>query len=170
MRSSRTNLLAMLVALAAICAAIGIARLGNARAGAIAAREDLIQCRADLAALTSAGGAKSVATSTPNESQLDRLLNESANEAGTKLASVEPGPADRTSAGNFVETSVFLRLDQLTLRQLVTFLQTLSQRDPAARAKLIELSAPQGPENAAPDAWAADLTIGYRSAAPARAK
>jgi hypothetical protein len=163
MKSSRTNLLAALVIVASVCAAVGYARLQTARAGALSAQRDLIECRDDLDALSSAGATRAVAAAAPDQSQLDRLLNQAASEAGTKLSGIEPGMTDREGNGDVVETSVFVRLDALTLRQLVTFLHSLSQYDSAARAKLIELATPQAQESSS-DAWAADVTISYRSA------
>ena len=165
MSARRTNLLAALLLVASCCAAVAFARLQAERASAIAAKQQLTQCRGDLEAIASARGPGSIAPVAPNQPQLEGILNEAAQAAGTRLTSIESGQPDRAPGGDFVETPIFLRLDALSLQQLVTFLSKLTDRDAACGAKLIELSTPQGAEST-PDAWAADVTIGYRSAAP----
>jgi hypothetical protein len=170
MNVSRSNLLALLVIVSAACAAMMFARMQTLRAGAIEAQQDLRDCRADLTRLAQVAPVAARGP-LPSEADLERLLNDAAQASGTRLASIEGGsrPSDEESSQaateKTVEASVFVRLDTLTLRQLVAFLGALSERDPAARAKVIELSIPQGSENPPPDAWAADVTIGYTSAA-----
>jgi len=170
MNAARSNLLALLLVISATCAAMAFARMQTIRAGAIDAQQDLRDCRDDLARIARVAPAAS-RSPLPSEADLERLLNESAQASGTRLADivggVRPTGDDTSHNGNekFVEASLFVRLDTLTLRQLVSFLSDLAQRDPAARAKVIELSIPQGSDSPPPDAWAADVTIGYRSVA-----
>ena len=170
--SRRTNLLALLVVVAGVCAVVAFFHLQDARAAALASENELVKGRAALEELTSGNSGQRIATATPSEQQLDQLINAAATESNTKISSIEPGPADPQASSGYVETAVFLRLDALSMRQLVTFLHALSQRDAAVRAKSIELSPPaaQAAEATAPDAWAADVTIGYKSFAGAKAK
>ena len=163
MNARRTNLLAALLIVASVCAAITFARLQTIAADVIAANDDVRQCQADLAALARSGAAPHVASTAPSQMQLEQILNDAAITAGTRLSSIEPGQPDRVPNSDYAETPIFLRLDVLTLRQLVAFLDKLSMRDAACRPKLIELSVPQTADSA-PDAWAADVTIAYTSA------
>jgi len=163
----------LLVIVAGVCAAVSYWHLQDARAAALASEKELNQGRAALVELTSGNSGQRIATATPSEQQLDQLLNAAANEVDTKITSIEPGPSADSQPGasaGYIETAVFLRLDSLSMRQLVTFLHTLSQRDAAVRAKSIELSQPAQDSHADPDAWAADVTIGYKSFAHAKAK
>jgi hypothetical protein len=166
MSARRTYLLAALFVIALMCAAIAFARLRTIASDAIAANYDLRQCEEDLSAISRSGAALHVSSTAPSQPQLERILNDAAQFAGTRLSSIEPGQSDRAPNSDYVGTPIFLRLDVLTLRQLVVFLDKLVERDAACRPKLIELSIPQAADSA-PDAWAADVTIAYTSA-PAR--
>jgi hypothetical protein len=170
MMRSRTILLLVLLALTTASAWMAYGHLEQKRDAALQAMADARSCRLDLRTIAAAGAAAGVADDAPDESQLDGLLNAAAKEAGTTLSSIEPGPAGERPQAGFVERSVFLRLDALSLRQLATFLRATRQHAPSARAKLIELASPAAPQPSGPDVWAADVTISLRSAAGAHSK
>jgi hypothetical protein len=89
-------------------------------------------------------------------------------------ASIEPGTPTRVPDSDYEDLPVFVRLDALTLKQLVTFLHDLARNDASCRAKMIELSAPEGSSAAvpatqnsnSPETWSADVTLAYRIYSP----
>jgi hypothetical protein len=168
----QTRLLAVLVMLALVATAIGQARMRESRAASVIARENLRDCRGQLAELhrwrAGAGAADESAGVAPDTSELSRLLRTAAADAGAgqKLVSIEPGRADGSSVtAGAPQLPVFLRLEGVSLRELTTFLHRLATIDVSSRAQSIELSAAAGSEatgtQAAPELWNADVTISY---------
>ncbi|MGB7160062.1 MAG: hypothetical protein WBD40_18490 [Tepidisphaeraceae bacterium] len=165
MNPRRTNLLLLLLLVAATTGAFSWSRLNERRDDALASERDLAQCRAYLAEMTEAGvaspGIAAVASSSSSADapEINRRLRDAASAAGAgeKLTSIEPGNTE--TVGESTELSVFLHLEPITIRELVTFLYHLTAGDAGARAKTIELEAPAGAEEG--DAWVADVTIGY---------
>lgn len=166
----RTPLLIALVVAAGLAAAVAFSWLQKQRSAAEAAGRDLARCRADLADLArwNAAGSGDVPL-TADSPELNRRLHDAAAEAGVpdELASIDPGQPRPVRDTDYAETLVFLRLNSVTLRQLVTFLHNLSAHDAGVRTRSIELGAPagQGPDGGG-DAWAADVTLAYLSYAP----
>lgn len=160
MNDRRTNLLLLVLVLAAVNAAMAWSRLARLRDDALASESDLAQCRAYLAEIAAAGAVSPAARPrTAGATDINRRLREAASAAGAgeKLTSIEPGNAE--TAGGSTELSVFLHFEPISLRELVTFLHHLSAGDAGMRAKTLELEAPPGAE--AGDAWVADVAIGY---------
>jgi hypothetical protein len=160
----RTNLLLILLLVAALAATFSWSRLGNRRDDALAAEQDLAQCRAYLAEMDAAGAASPAAqplAAGVSPTNVNARLRDAAAAAGAaeKLTSIEPGNTE--TVGDSTELSVFLHFEPITLRELVTFLHQLSAGGGTGmRAKSLELEAPAGAEQG--DAWVADVAIGYR--------
>ena len=176
MTSSRsTHLLAGLLVLAAVCCAGALARLNRSARQADDAARAFAQSQAQLAQLTgrplagnSGGGASGPrASSAPDSNaQINRHLRNAAAAAGVaeRLVSIEPGEPNQVPGTDYQEMLVFLRLEPIPLRQLVTFLHEHAAADAAARTKAIELSSAQN--QGAEDLWLIDVTLAYTSYAP----
>ena len=168
----RTVLLVMLVATAAIaCAAAGL-WMSEKRESALVAATDLAAARRDMSYIAQARLApgQNVAQSL-DSSQISRRIREATRAAGLDdPSSLEPSPPARVGTSDYTETPVYLALEPLTLRQLVTFLHHLCRIDPGARIKQIELSPPEsiaaqeGPE----DLWTAGVAVGYLTYSPGK--
>ena len=158
----RTSLLIALLIVASLTAFLAMSHLHTARDRAEASAQDLATCRQSLADLRNAGTVTPSASSTNsldnNQSLRDAAV---ASNAAGKLGSIQPGQPARIEGTDYLETPVFLRLDPMPLKQLVTFLHESSTRDPRARCRSIELSAAEGS-----DAWSADITMGYLGYSP----
>jgi hypothetical protein len=166
-----TTLLALLLVAAGVLAAFAFMRLQSLHDSASAAQNDLSVCQQDLAEL--ARWQSSRTTGAPvnsNDPALNRRLSAAAVSAGIsgELASIEPGQPNRVRDTDYTETPVYVRLNAVTLRQVVTFLMDLSAHDAAVRAKTIELSAPQAqpPSQAAGERWTTDIGLAYQTYAP----
>ena len=165
----------MLVALSGATAAIACSRMSSLRDAAARADDDLTASRRyikSIAGLQGAVGGRPLAGADGVE--LNARLRESASAAGVgdRLIGVEPGHANRLRDSDFKEQLVFLRLEPVNLRQLATFLQDLSTRDPNCRTKSIDLSSPQRPA-ATPspgDQWAADVGVAWQVYSPRAAE
>jgi hypothetical protein len=166
-----TRLLAVLLVIAALCCAAAFARLNRSSNGAADAARAFAQSQVQLKQLSGravaggqAGGAGGGAAD-PN-SQINRHLRDAAATAGVaeKLVSIEPGEPNQIAGTNYQEMLVFLRVERVPLRQLVTFLHEHALADAASRTKEIELSMSR--EQAADELWMADVTLSYTSYAP----
>jgi type II secretory pathway pseudopilin PulG len=163
-KNVRTSLLVALLIVAAVAALLGASQLQSAKARAQTAAQDLAVCRTYLTDLRAARSQPSDVTAlSTNGSGINQLLRDAAQQASasSSLTSIEPGQPARIEGTDCDETPVFLRLEGTPMKQLVTFLHTASARDPRARCRSIELSAVDGP-----DAWTADVTLGYLSYSP----
>jgi hypothetical protein len=68
---------------------------------------------------------------------------------------------------DYTELPVYLRFEPLTLRQLTTFLHTLTRIDPTSRPRSIELSVPeQASGSAGEERWRADVEVGWLTYSP----
>jgi len=173
-----TRLLVLLLIAAAAVMGVAYARLGTARDRAALRQGDLTLCMADLTEMTSGAGPGIVVRAGVEDPELNRRLRAAATIAGVpnELVSIDPGPARQVRDTDYDETVVFLRLDNVTLRQLVTFLHQLSDKDKALRTKMLQLApsaqtgivrpivAPGG------ELWTADVTLAYLSFSPHKAK
>jgi hypothetical protein len=160
----RTSLLSALLIAAIATAWVALVEFQTARDRADVSASSLEACRAELSDLRSAGASRIPAISAPGgPNQVGQILREAAASAGAaeRLTSIEPGQTARLEGTDYQETPVFLRLESLTMKQLVTFLHQASTRDTRAHCRSIELS-PAPPT----DAWSADVTIGYLSFSP----
>jgi hypothetical protein len=163
----RTQLLALLLIPSAIAAASGWSSLNTNRANALDRQKDLAICNTELAtinvkAATSAGQN----TATTDDLAINRRLRGAAIAAhlSDQLSSVDPGAAVRLPDSDYLQTPIYLRLNAVTLRELVSFLYELSSTDNALRTSDIELSPPLASPPAgaeAGDRWTADITLSY---------
>jgi hypothetical protein len=158
MNRVRTSLLVVLLIAASLSAWLALAHLAGARDRANTSARDLATSRKALAALRGARAATPTAANDSNP--INSVLREAASASGAsaKLASIEPGQSAAIAGTDYDETPVFLRIDPMPLRPLVTFLHAASARDPRVRCRSIELSAGDSP-----DAWSADITLAYLS-------
>jgi hypothetical protein len=132
------------------------------RDDALASERDLSECRGYLAEVTVMGtkSARAADVAVADSAiDINQRLREAAAAAGAgeTLTSIEPGNTE--TVGESTESCVFLHLEPITMRQLVTFLYQLSADHAGARAKAIELEAPAGDTQG--DTWVADVSIGY---------
>lgn len=174
MESKRTKLLTALVIAAGLAAIFGCSWEDKRHDTAAASVQDLVICQQKIADLVKWDvGPSSDAPLTAENPELNRRLHSAATEAGVPdaLASIDPGQAHQLKDTDFSETLVFVRLNAVTLRQLVTFLHELSFHDASVRTKSVELGMPPGQAPDAGDAWTADVTLAFLTYAPrARAK
>jgi len=178
--SQLTKLLLLLVLAAGAASALAYSRLATARDRAALREHDLAICTTDLSAIASASGQGIVVRPGVDDPELNRRLRAAATIAGVRneLASIDPGPARQVRDTDYDETVVYLRLDNVTLRQLVTFLHQLSSRDKALRTKSLQLAPPaptgiartQGATTSlkqeSGELWSADVTLAFLSYSP----
>jgi hypothetical protein len=167
-----TTLLVLLLLCSLVLAVVSLFRLTGAREDADQSERDLAVCRADLSDLARWRSVRT--TGAPVNSadpELNRRLSAAAVAAGIpgELASIEPGQPNRVRETDYTETPVYLRLNAVTLRQLLTFLTDLSASDAAVRPKSIELATPAAlPANpqSPGELWTTDVTLAYLTYAP----
>ncbi len=173
MAKSLTTLLALVIVVTLLTTAIAYLRLDAARSAAVASERDYQICRDDLRDLDAwhvTGGA--TGNSTGQDLELNRRVRRAATVATLgkeQLVSIEPGPSVRVRDTDMLRTPVYLRLDDVTLRQVVAFVHELTAGDESVRATGIELSTPQGPAAARAgggEPWTADVTVSQSSINP----
>lgn len=176
----RTALLSLLAIAGVATACVAYSRLENQRQNAVAAQHEMTACLADLKDLSiwQTGGAQPAAPADANDPELNRRLHTAASVAQIpdQLVSIDPGQPRRVRDTDYTETFVGLRLNRVTMRQLVSFLHYLSAHDASVRARSIELAPPGAAESAgAPlqaaskgpaEYWTADVMLAYLSYAP----
>jgi hypothetical protein len=176
MSSHRTKLLGLLLLAAGMLAAWGWSWQSRQRAAAEGSAADLAACKVALADLEHLGAAPaSVAVAGGSDGDLNQPLRAAAVAAGIpdELASIDPGQPRQLPQADYSQTLVFLRLNSVTLCQLVTFLHTLSAQNASVRTKSIEL-APAGEaassvgskEKEMVENWAADVTLACLNYSP----
>jgi hypothetical protein len=171
-RVQATTLLALLVICGGILAGFALLRMENAQADALRTEHDLAVCRADLSDLARwRAGRTTGAPLSSSDPELNRRLSAAAVAAGIpgELASIEPGQPGRVRETDYTQTPVYLRLNAVTLRQLITFLRELTARDAAVRTRGIELAPPAAPPSggaAQDELWTTDVTLSYLTYAP----
>ena len=166
MTSARsTQLLAALLVVAAFCCAAAFARLNQSSRAADDAARTFAQSQSQLKQLSSRPIIGNGDNAGAN-AQINRHLRDAAAAAGVaeKLVSIEPGEPNQVAGTDYQEMLVFLRLESIPLRELVTFLHAHAAADAASHAKAIELSAPR--HQGANDLWLADVTLAYTTYAP----
>ena len=163
MTSARsTRLLAALLVVAALCCVAAFARLSRSARAANDAAGAFAQSQGKLKQLASRPvlGAGDHANA---NAQINRHLRDAAAAAGVadRLVSIEPGEPNQVAGTDYQEMLVFLRLESIPLRQLVTFLHAHAAAEAASHAKTIELSTPR--HQGSDDVWLADVTLAYTS-------
>jgi hypothetical protein len=170
----QTLWLALLLACVAAWLPLTYFRMAKYRDDAQTAAADLARVKLALADIheyrASPNRASPVSMETP---QLTGKLRDAAAAAGLPDApGSEAGDPRRLATTDFTELPVYLRFEPLTLRQLVTFLHTLAQLDPASRARSIELSVPPPPPQQQPsgapgeERWSADVEVDWLTHSP----
>lgn len=160
----RTILLVLLLISAAASTVAAWSRLDSYRSRAAVRREDLSDCRMKFATIDS----KSTMTggTAADEVSIDRRLARAATSVSLdqQLASTDFGNAVRISDSNFTQTPVYVRLNAVSMKQMVGFLLELSAKDNAVRTTDIDLTPPlvaaPGRDNGT-DLWTADVTLDY---------
>jgi hypothetical protein len=164
----------MLVGAAAIACVVAGLWMSEQREAATIAATHLAAARRDMGYIVQVRLApgQSVAESLDSP-EISRRIREATRAAGLDdPSSIEPSPPARVAMTDYTETPVYLALEPLTLKQLVTFLHHLCRIDPGARIKQIELNPPDaagggavaqdGPE----DLWTAGVAVGYLTYSP----
>jgi hypothetical protein len=179
-KNIRTRFLVILLIVATITATLAMAHLSSAKRQAEDSARDLDLTKQYLADIRASRGTSSQpivaampalplrATDTATQaSQLRAGVFDSlrqaaaATDASGKLTSIEPGQPARIEGSDYQETPIFLRLEAMPMKQLVSFLYESCARDAKARCRSIELSAAPSSND-----WSADVTIGYLSYSP----
>jgi len=162
-----TYILGSIVVVAAIAAIAAFAHMRHQQVAADAQQADLRQTLRLLDELQKSGKSSGrIAMSRLDGGDLNRRIREAATNAGIsdRLASIEPNRPARLGESDYNELMVFVRFDNVNLRQLGGFMHRLSAIDPGCRIKSIELEAP--PEASEDQRWTSDLTLAYLSYAP----
>src|SRR6266446_1852503 len=166
MRSRTTFILTLLVLSSAVAAAITFAQMQHHRAAAEKQQSDLAQSLSLLSDLESNKSPARLIATRLDGSDMNRRIREAATAAGISqnLSGIEPNRPVRLAESNYHELMVFLRFENVSIRQLATFMHRLGTIDPACRIKSIELDSPADPADTAN--WTADLTLAYLTYSP----
>src|SRR5205085_10964003 len=99
-------------------------------------------------------------------SDMNRRIRDAATAAGISqnLSGIEPNRPVRVRETDYNELMVFLRFENVSVRQLATFMNRLGSVDPACRIKSIELDTPPDPADTIH--WTSDLTLAYLTYSP----
>src|SRR4051794_10342521 len=165
MSSRFTSTLSLLLIASVIAAAVAFAHMRRQRAAAEIESDNLGDSLHLLADLKHS--AKSpIAAARLDGADLNRRIRQAATSAGIsdRLSGVEPNRPTRVRESDYNELMVFLRFENVNLRQLGGFMHQLSSADPGCRIKSIELEAPA--QGAAEQQWTSDITLAYLSYAP----
>ena len=166
MRNRTTFILLLLVLIAAIAAAIALAQMQHNRSVAERQQRDLHQSLKLLSELDSNKSPARLVSTRLDGVDLNRRIRDAATAAGISqnLSGIEPNRPVRLRESDYNELMVFLRFENVSIRQLLTFMHRLSAVDPACRIKSIELESP--PDAADTTHWTSDLTLAYLTYAP----
>ncbi len=166
MRNRTTFILLLIVLASAISAALAFVHLEHNRALAERQQNDLHQSLRLISDLESNKSPARLIATRLDGSDMNRRIRDAANSAAISdhLSSVEPNRPVRVRDSDYNELMVFLRFENVTIRQLSTFMHRLSSLDPACRIKSIELESPPDPSETTN--WASDLTLAYLTYSP----
>ena len=166
MRNRTTLILLLLVVASAMSAAIAFAQMQHNRAGAQKQQSDLHQFVRLLADLKSNKSPARLIATRLDGSEMNRRIRDAATAANISdhLSGIEPNRPVRVEGSDYNELMVFLRFENVTIRQLSTFMHRLSSIDPACRIKSIELESP--PDASDTINWTSDLTLAYLTYSP----
>jgi hypothetical protein len=174
MSTRRNRLMAGTIAVA-LFTALGwsYGRLSDCRAAALAAAQDLADCRAMIDHIESlrrrpaVAGAREIAAA-----DLSRRIAEAAAAAQIDeraIERIEPEPARRVEGTDYREVATQVRLRNLSLRQVFAFFHALGSRPAQSAAAALalrdlRLTAPRGDETA--DRWTVESTVTYTVYSP----
>jgi len=155
---------AVLAALA-VLAGWSWTQLAASRLAAETAAADLRQCQvmADQIKKLSSGPQKA-SLEAHSIQGLARAVEQSAKDANLPveaLTGITPQPSQRVGASAYREQQIRLRLRDVTIRQLVLFLDSLTQSETNMKVADLWLYAPEADSNtpAAEESWGAELTL-----------
>jgi hypothetical protein len=142
-------------------------QLSDARRRAEAAAADLIASERIAQRIEIHRQKPSIGASAEPHLELSRRIEQAARAAELDAASLERiGPEQQRRLGDSaVERTRQVFLRQLTMRQLVEFLHTLSAENPGLQITSLRLNAPRGEEEAG-ERWRAEVTLTYWLQAP----
>jgi hypothetical protein len=136
-------------------------RMTDQRRSAARAAEDLALSRATAGRIEQLRQRPSLGTSREPHQELSRRIEQAAAAAQLGTGSLERigSEQQRRLSDSVAERSrpVFLR--QVTLRQLMTFMHTLTEENPGLQIGSLRLSAPRGEEGG--ELWRAEMTLSY---------
>jgi len=166
MKNRATVILVVLLVISAITAAIAFAQMQHNRTLAERQQNDLRQSLRLLADLESSKSPARLIATRLDGSEMNRRIRDAATAANISdhLSGIEPNRPVRLEGSDYNELMVFLRFENVTIRQLSTFMHRLSNVDPACRIKSIELESPADPADTTN--WTADLTLAYLTYSP----
>lgn len=168
-RKRQAILVGVMLVLLAITALWSWGRYAAARDRAAAARESTAAVEALAESIEGLRRQPTMGVQALADTQLTAMLEASARAAGfdpeSVILSIRPQPDRRVENTPYRQKTTELRLQRLTLRQLVRFLYDLSSRNPGLRVDGLQLSSPAGEGPAA--TWTVDpLTLSYLIYAP----
>ncbi len=143
MNRRATLILSLLVIASAIAAALAFAHMQRQRALADTESKNLHDSLRLLADIQHSSKSP-IAMTRLDGADLNRRIREAATTAGISdhLSSIEPNRPARLRESDYNELMVFVRFENVSLRQSASFMQRLSTSDPGCRIKTIELEAP----------------------------
>ena len=166
MKSRATFILVLLLLASAIAAGISFAQMVHNRAAAQRQQGDLHLSLRLLSDLESNKSPARLIATRLDGSDMNRRIRDAATTAGISqnLSGIEPNRPVRVRESDYNELMVFVRFENVGIRQLATFMHRLSSVDPACRIKSIELDAPADPADVSH--WTSDLTLAYLTYSP----
>jgi hypothetical protein len=143
--------------------------LSQSRDAAMAAAEDLTNCRTLVKQIVELRRRPSIAgTQELAVADLSRRIEQAALTARfpqENIERIDPEPARRVGESNYRQLPTLIRLRHVTLQQIFTFLHTLASDDSnALQLQQIRLSAPRGEETS--DRWTIESTLAYTIYSP----
>lgn len=158
----KPSLMAAVIAIALLVAvAWCYLRLSDARSAAASAAQDLADCRTLATRIQSLRRLPSVAgASERGAADLSRQIERAAQSAEFREGSIEriePQSPRRVGETNYRAVSTQVRMRDVNLRQVFTFLHSLCSN--SLHLSSIRLSAPRGDENS--DRWTVETTLSY---------
>jgi hypothetical protein len=166
MKNRATFILVLILLASLLAAALAFAQMNHHRSAAQKQQSDLHESLRLLSDLESNKSPARFISTRLDGSDLNRRIRDAATAAGISqnLSSVEPNRPVRVRDSDYNELMVFLRFENVSVRQLSTFMHRLSTVDPACRIKSIELDSPADPADTTN--WTSDLTLAYLTYSP----
>ena len=164
-RRSQLLLLLLIVSMIACGAAWGF--LKSQRSNAVSSGYDLRVCETELAGMSASSTAgQARASATGDDIAINQQLRAAAISArlSDQLVSIEPGTSSRIGETDYTRTPIYVRLNAVSLVQLVGFLYQLAIDNHALTTSDIELSPPTAApldSSTSSEIWTADLTLSY---------
>jgi len=159
----KTLLIALLIVSLALAAAWSRQHMLHRRHAADLARDTLADCRRIAASIASIRDRPAVAADgEAMGGEIQAAIENVAADAGIskdKLIRISPMPAQRLADSAYMEKPTHVRLDDVTLEQMVTLLHRLAAKQQGLVAKSIQLRSPQADDTG--DLWVAEIELTY---------